>query len=407
MATTVRLRNVIERVRDSQFFVPAIAIVGTVLLAVVTNALDEAGAPPGFLIPATAAAARTLLATVAGAIITVAALVFSFTAVTVQLAASQYSPRIVQEFVRDRAQQAVVGLVMGTFAFALASLPTVGSSGVDTARADWTATAAVLLGIASAVAIVWFIDHITRRIRIDDTVRRIAERTVDAFSAKPQSENADDGWNLLPETASDCVRATTSGFVQAIDVAALVASLPSGMVARVDTWIGHFVAEGNRVVTYWTASEVEPPEGLEKAITIGETRTVEQDPGLGIRQLVDVALRALSPGVNDPATAADVARQLAVCIRASYLAGDVDRVYVSGNGARLVAPHAPTTSHFVEVSFRPIRRAAADQPMVLEAIVESLRALGDELAELDRDHSRIDAEAVAAAEDLAAALDRD
>jgi len=401
----MNLHTLIERIRDSQFLVPAIAIGASVLLAVATGTLDEAGDPAGFLIPATVGAARTLLATVAGAIITVAALVFSFTAVTVQLAASQYSPRIVQESLRDRGQQLVVGLVMGTFTFALASLPTVGSSGDVEARADWTATMAVVLGIASAVAIVWFIDHITRRVRIDDTMRRITERTVDAFRAQRNASTANEGWNLLPDTESSCVRARSSGFVQAIDLDVLIGALPAGTVARLDTWIGHFVTEGNRLVTLWAGEQMDAPDRLHQAVAIGDTRTIEQDPGLGIRQLVDIALRALSPGVNDPATAADASRQLSVCIRAAYLAGDIERVFVAENGARLATPHAPNVGYFVKAAYEPIRRAAADQPLVLRAIVDSLRSLADEIAELDQNHSHISAIAEKAAARLEALTD--
>jgi uncharacterized membrane protein len=259
---------------------------------------------------------------------------------------------------------------------------------------------AVVLGIASAVSIVWFIDHITRRIRIDDTMLRITERTVAAFRGQRNAVPEAEGWNLLPDTKSSCVRARTSGFVQAIDLDALVGALPAGTVARLDTWIGHFVTEGNRLLTLWAGDQIEAPDRLRQAVAIGATRTIEQDPGLGIRQLVDIALRALSPGVNDPATAADASRQLSVCIRAAYLAGDIERVFVAENGARLVTPRAPTVGYFVTVAFEPVLRAAAEQPLVLRAVIESLRALADELADLDQNHSHISAIADKAAEAL-------
>lgn len=397
----MNLRNLIERTRDSQFLIPAAAIAASLLLAFATNKIDEAGTGSRYLIPASVGAARTLMATVAGAIITVAALVFSLTAVTVQLAASQYSPRVVQEFMRDRSQQFVVGLVMGTFTFSLASLPAVGTS-ADAARADWTATIAVALGIASAVSIVWFIDHITRRIRIDDTVRRISERAVAAFDGRADAPTPSEGWDLPSDMDSGSLRATSSGFVQEVDLDAITARLPSGAIARLDTWSGFFVAEGNRLLTLWPATAIDEATPVASAIVIGPTRTIEQDPGLGIRQLVDIALRALSPGVNDPATAADVVRYLAVCIRAAQRAGAPSRVFTAENGARLVTPHAPTASDHLATAFAPIRRAAADQPLVLAAIVESLTALADELEDQGSDSSFVMVEAEAAESALAA-----
>ncbi len=397
----MKLRTRIERIRDSQFVVPVVFIVLSIILVVVTTQLDEHVSPPDLLIPAKIGGVRTLLATVAGSIITAAALVFSFSAITVQLASSQYSPRLVQEFLRDRVQQSIAGLVMGTFTFALTSLATLGVNTSDEARTDWTATTAVVLGVASAVSIVVFIDHITRRIRIDDTIRRITMRTVATFEAAGGGAAvAADGWNLQPETRSSCVRSAETGFIQEIECDRLVEALQPGIVARLDVWTGGFVAEGGRLLTVWTERAAPAPAALREFIAVGDTRTIERDPEHGIRQLVDIGLRALSPGVNDPATAADVARNLALCVRAAYLVGPPTRVWVSGNGARLFAPHARGPSDHVAVAYEPIRRKAADEPMVLGAIVESLESLADELEEREIDATAIDREVAAASATL-------
>ena len=208
----MNIRNLIEKIRDSQFLIPAVFIAGSLLLALLTNRLDGNDVTFDLLIPSTVAAARTLTATVAGAIITVAALVFSFSAVTVQLAASQYSPRVVGDFLRDRFQQAIVGLVMGTFTYSLTSLAALGADASEGSSADWTASTAIVLGIAGALSIVAYIDHVTRRIRIDDTVRRISERTEAAFSSRKKVDGAEPGsWNLLPTSASSCIRAGDRG----------------------------------------------------------------------------------------------------------------------------------------------------------------------------------------------------
>ena len=247
----MNIRNLIEKVRDSQFLIPAVFIGVSLVLSLVTNRLDGSDATVDVLVPSTVAAARTLTATVAGSIITVAALVFSFSAVTVQLAASQYSPRVVGDFLRDRFQQAIVGLVMGTFTYSLTSLAALGADASEGSHADWTASTAIVLGVAGALSIVAYIDHVrTRRIRIDDTVRRISHKTEAAFAAMKKVDAAEPGsWNLLPTSTSSCLRAGRSGFVQEIDISELLAALPTGTVARLDVWTGDFVVAGGRLVT--------------------------------------------------------------------------------------------------------------------------------------------------------------
>jgi uncharacterized membrane protein len=256
---------------------------------------------------------------------------------------------------------------------------------------------AVALGVASAVSIVVFIDHVTRRMRIDDTIRRISRRTIHAFETSHAQRIAQEsGWNLRSESESASRRATESGFIQEIDVAMVLDALQPGMVARLDVWTGSFVMEGGRLLTVWTEDGHRPGAVLGEGIAVGETRTIEQDPGHGIRQLVDIALRALSPGVNDPTTAADVTRNLARCVRAAFLAGTPTRVWVAANGARLVAPHSPGPEDHLSRAFEPIERAASDEPIVLDAIADSLGSLASELEERDVDGTAIRRRAAAA-----------
>lgn len=387
----VQVREWLEWLKDRQFVIPFLFIAVGVALAVVTGLLNDelVGAP--LVIPSTVRAARTLLATVAGAIITVAALVFSFSAVAVQLASSQYSPRVIQDFLRDRFQQSVVGLVMGTFAYSLVSLAELGSDEAETGRVDLTATVAVGLGVASAVAIVTYIDHMTRRLRVDDTMQRLAEATIAAFdNERPASAIDDDSsWRLVPTTESRAVRARSTGFVQAVDLDDVLRAVPPGAVARLDIWPGHHVTKGNRLATVWTEEGAEAEFDVASAVAIGEARTIAQDPAFGIRQLVDIALRALSPGINDPTTASDVVRLLAGPVRAAHLSGAPQRVFTSENGGRLVTPLAPTPGDQAHLAYDQIIAAAADHPVVVVAVADSLAALVDELGESEIDVSAL------------------
>jgi uncharacterized membrane protein len=245
----------LDRVRDSQFLVPALFIVASIALVFAANLLNgnlTDGDIP-YLVPATIPSARTMLGTIAGAIITVAAVVFSLTALTVQMAASQYSPRVIQGFLRDRFQQVVLGVVIGTFTFALVGLASLGADPADGARADWTATIGVVLGVGSALLIVAYIDHVTRRIRIDDTIKRLAGQTEAALRQMPESGSslANQSWQIGDDIESSAVRSTSAGWVQRIDLAELAEALPPGAIGRIEQLSGTYAVAGTRLLTVW------------------------------------------------------------------------------------------------------------------------------------------------------------
>ncbi len=382
----MRPKRYLMALRDSQFTIPAAFIAISLLLAFLVNRADSSlpidGLP--FLLPSTVPAGRTMLATIAGAVITVAALVFSFTAVTVQLATSQYSPRVIQEFLRDRFQQVVIGVVMGTFTFSLVGLATLGADPTPGSRADWTATVGVIFGVGSALLIVAYIDHVTRRIDIDDTIDRLSAATQRAFEEVEQPDSAahDTTWDIPARAAPLVLRARHSGWVQSIDVPALAESLTPGSVARLDRSTGQHVAAGTPLMTVWSegSDDGELDAHMLQSFSVGGARTIDRDdPGFGVRQLVDIALRALSPGINDPATAADVVRHLVGPIRAAYLTADTRRTFHHPNGTRILAPGRQQPGDYVRAAFSEIRMSSATQPTTLLALAESLSALRESL----------------------------
>lgn len=400
------LRTIAERVRDNQFLIPLLCILLSFALVTTTNELDERNIGHPLAIASAVPATRTLLATIAGAIITVAALVFSLSAVTTQLAATQFSPRVVQGFLRDRRQQVTFGIAMGTFTYALGALATLPTDLSGATQADWTATTAVTLAVLTAVVIVAFIDHVMREVRIDDAVKRLSEATQAAYedrTVQEQARTAVESLDLPSDVHSHTLRAERSGYVQEVDVTGLVAVLPPGVVVRLDVWVGDFVVTGRRLMTAWNA-ERQRLVDLVDYITIGERRSIEQDPEFGIRQLIDIALRALSPGVNDPATAADVVRHLSACLRAAYLYGEPNRIQHGEGGARVVAPRARSADNVVDGALTSIWRAAQDQPLVLSAISDAARGLDDDLGEQGFDTSALE-RAVTAAENRMAEIE--
>jgi uncharacterized membrane protein len=387
------LRSAIQRVRESLFFVPAAVILLSILAAIAVGFIDRDVAAlddAPLLFRVSPAGERAIASAVAGATITVAAIVFSITALSSQIAANQYSPRAVGGFFEDRFQQIVIGLVVGTFAFAL--LVVADGAGIDDAetgvRGSLAATVAVVLGIGSAIAIVAYIDHSLRRMRVGSVVRRIAEATARAVRREHRKRDhpADSDGAPGREGRSVTVRASGMGWVQSIDAARLARSLPPGSVARIEVRVGELVAVGDRLATVWLQpghEEDAPARLVRRVVHVGATRAIDRDPAFGIRQMVDIALRALSPGINDPTTAVDVIQHLKIPLREILLSDPPGRVFTGAEVQRVFLPEAPSRSDHIHAAFSEIRLAATTQPAVLRAILEASVDLLGELAEED------------------------
>lgn len=377
----VNPRVLVERFRDSLFFVPSLYVFAAIGLAWLTNTLDSEVGPEGlpYLLQTSPSGARALLGAVAGATITVAGLVFSLTALTVQLSATQYSPRVLQGFLRDRFQQASVGIVVGTFTYSLVALATAGPAFEQTIYAPWAATVATILAIITVLTIVAFIDHVSRRIRVDDTIRRLAVRTTDSLGSWLRTIESGAGRDVQAidhQAESVTVRSTRAGWVQHIDYQELMEKSAPGSLIRIDIHVGRFVTSNDPIVTIWSHEPVVDSE-VRAAFAIGDTRSIAQDSMFGIRQLVDIALRAMSPGINDPTTAADVIRHMVEPLQLLLTSELPARVLLGENGTRLYRPDFTTVDDAVRLAFTEIRLTADGMVSIGAALAESIGLLVD------------------------------
>lgn len=387
------IRSFLQRIGDSLFFVPLVVMgfcIGLAALAIyLDSTFNEELKGTRFLLASTVTGGRSIATTVAGATITVAAIVFSITALSSQIAANQYSPRAVRGFFEDIFQQLVIGLIVGTFTYSLLILGALSTSLAGTVEPDpsVSVTGAIVLGVASAIGIVGYIDHSLRRFQIDAVVRRIADGTLAAVRRqhRDKPDQRIEAGTHLPEGKSGVVMATRSGWVQRINPKGLSNSLPPNTVVRVDVRLGEPVSTGDRLATVWPDPSESPNviASVRRAISTARERSLEDDPGFGIRQLSDIALRALSPGVNDPTTAVDVIHHLKVPLREILQSDPPTRVFGGPDGQRVYLAESYSRSDFVHHAFSEIRLAAIGQPSVLKALLE---VLGDLRAELDGAH---------------------
>jgi uncharacterized membrane protein len=394
------LRDVVERARGSLFLVPSLFLLAGAGLAVGALAVDEHIADRRIDLPlvvtTTVDSSRAVLSTIASATMTVAGIAFSVALLVFQLASSQYSPRVIHGMFRDGFNKRVIGLVVGTFAYCLIVLRSVRSEvdDIDASAVVPTVSVnlAVLLGIITVLAIVGFIDHSAHRMDISRILAEVAASTVDvARGTWPRRAEVDEAGD--PDEARDPDEGATAdppqdaaricfdrdGWIQQLDSSAVVEALPPSTTARLEIAVGRYAISGATICTVWPA-----PDDLDTAtrrirgsVRVGPERTLVQDAAYGVRQLVDVALIALSSGVNDPTTAQDAIFHLAGVLAELLVRDPPDDARTDDDGRQLIAPQRITHDELVDLAYDEIRRAARTQPQVCSYLLSSIEVVLD------------------------------
>jgi uncharacterized membrane protein len=337
----------------------------------------------------TVASARAVLSTVAGATITVAGIAFSVSLLTIQLASSQYSPRVVSGLFRDPFNKRVIGVVVGTFSYCLVVLRSVrtaleqqGSPVIPNVSVG----VGVLLGIASVLAIIAFINHNAHAMDISEILDGVTSNAIDAVDRHWASADHDetpaagDSQAAVDETGPDSggrsITFDRNGWVQLLDHDALFAVVPEGGTMRLETAVGRYAVVGTPLCTIWP--EPEDPDRATRdarsAVHVGRTRTLQQDAAYGIRQLVDVGLKALSPGVNDPTTAQDAIFHLTAVLHA-MLEREPPARRLRSEGRTVLLTEADRHEELISLSYDELRLASQQQPTVCIYLLESLALL--------------------------------
>ena len=319
-------------------------------------------------------------------------LTFSLTVVTLQLASSQFSPRLLRTFTSDRLVHGTLALFLASFAFALTVLRSVRdeSNGNTAFVPEISVTLAFALAIASVVALVLFLAHLTREIRVETMMRNVNAETLETIDRVFPEDRPARGPEPVPASGSFPIASSSSGFLTSLDPGALLqAAEDSGAVVRIDREPGSSLVEGVPFATAWPAEparilERETREKLAKdvnaAVATEYERTNVQDVGFGFRQLVDVAARALSPGINDPTTAVHVIGHLSALL--CRLAGrNPGPEHVTDDDGRVrVVLSLPTLRDLLDMAMnQPRQYGAADA-----AVADRLLGLLHELAWCDR-----------------------
>ena len=324
-----------------------------------------------------------MLSAIASSLITVTGTVFSLMIVALQLASGQMTPRLLRNFTGDRTVQIVLGILVGTFTYSIVVLRVIRSedSRTEAFVPSLATTVAIVLFLVSVAALIFFIHHVSRLIQVNVVVGRTVERNLELVGrtraipdgARPGLADPSD-WPELEKTVA--VTSDRAGYVLAIDAEELFATCDeAGAGIRIRRAPGAFVVEGGVLADVRAGPDVSATvaRSVRRAIVIGREPTGQADTAFPFRQIADIALRALSPGINDPSTAMVCVDRLGQLLAAAAHREPETTVLRAAKGPGiLVLEPAPDLATLTRTAFLQIRHYGAADTVVMAHAIRTL-----------------------------------
>lgn len=382
-----RVLTVWESLRTSFWFIPSIMVCMATGLAKLLLMFDHYGykAPAKFLhffYEISPESARALLTTIASSMITVTSIAFSITVVALTLASSQFGPRLIRNFMMDKGTQLVLGAFVSTYLYCLLIIQATKSFDEQVFVPGMSVYIAVILAFVSVGMLIFFIHHVARSIQTDNVINNVYHQLRDSIE------------RLFPDVEGDTqthevhtqqhqqnyrsrfeIKARDSGYVQALDLDLLVSlGKKFDMVVEVKYKPGDFVIKNSTLLVIFYHSSEEPPikEKLPQIVVQGSQRTPVQDPEFAIHQLVEIAVRAMSPGINDPYSAITCVDKLSAILCELCARPFPDSTRFDDSGAIRVTINNIKFSGLAEAAFNQIRQYSKDSVAVTIRLLESL-----------------------------------
>lgn len=386
------IRKYWDRLRSSFWFLPSVMTGWAVVLAFASISLDEAVMnqwlrSPDWAYTGGAEGASMVLGTIAGSMMTIAGVVFSMTLVALSLASSQFGSRLLRNFMRDTANQVVLGTFVATFVYCLLVMRTIRRAEDTFFVPHLSVTIGVMFALVSLGVLIYFIHHVAISIQADEIVARVGSELIDEVerlfpqhigqeATQPAAPLLDLGLAFSHESGT--VSVAVDGYLQYIDGDALMALAErEDVLLRLERRPGQYVVCGSPLAMAWPGDKVTEKFVAEvnSAFVLGNQRTSAQDVEFAVHQLVEIAVRALSPGINDPFTAMACVDRLgsALCRLAQRDMPSPHRFDEQGQ-LRIVAP-APTFSGIVDAAFNQIRQYARSSAAVTIRLLETITVI--------------------------------
>lgn len=375
-----RFAKLLDKLRSSYWVVPACCVLGTILLAAGAIRLDEIGLLEGEALPRwmrveEPESARSMLTAMAGAMITIASLTFSISIVALTLASSQFGSRLLYNFMRERGNQAVLGVLLGTFVYCLLVLPSV-QGGVEPRIPQVAFLLAVVLTLVGVGSLIYFFHHVAESIQANHVISDVG-RELSAVVRRvfPEADEESPAVPELPEGEPQPVPSPRAGLVQAIGLDGLVA-LASGQdqVLELTCRAGDYVVAGEPLALVRGDESADPDclAAIAGAFVLGSRRTLIQDVDFAFLELAEVAVRALSPGINDPFTAMSCVDELGSGLVQVMERGDMAPCMLDGDGEVRVVLHVTGFGDLVGTAFDQIRQHGQRDLAVMTRLLDTL-----------------------------------
>lgn len=383
------MRKTFESLRTSLWFLPTLIVFSSVCCALLLLEVDIYLEDPQFakhwprLFGAGSDGSRELLAVIASSVITVAGVAFSITVVVLALASSQYSPRVLRNFMRDWHNQTVLGGFLGIFAYCLVVLRTVRGEDHNAFVPSLAILGSLIFAFVGIGLLIYFIHHIASSIHTTSIVRSVHDETIEAiqivFPRRLQeignpSSDASATKNLFEHqrVVWRPVASTSTGYIKTVNLKSLFHfAREKSLMIKMDKCVGQFVVKRMPIAYVNQSINQECCEKIMSAFDLGNERTLEQDVGYGIRQLVDVALKGLSPGINDTTSSLICIDHLGAIL--AHLADrETEEIPLLTEGGFGVIPAGPSFQWLVAETFNQVRQNGEKNPVVLLRIVETV-----------------------------------
>jgi uncharacterized membrane protein len=400
-----RFRHYWQQLQESLWFVPGLLVITAIGLAGGLIEFDANTSWNGtkqypLLFGVGAEGSRGMLTAIAGSMLTVAALAFSLTLTTITQVSSQYSPRLLRNFMADRINQIVMGYFVAIFTYCLIVLGTIRGTDENKFVPGTAVLVGLILALGGVAALILFIHHIAESLQTGTIVRHIHQETVDAIKSlypdkfgdpiddpeetKTALEYSNDNTGWHPVVSSH------TGYLQRINTDGLLQwAIEHKVVLRIDRDMGAFVGENSVIFSVRSGmerpdpDEADWPDDLIKYVSIGRNRNISQDVSFGIQQLVDIALKALSPGINDTTTAVMAVDYLGAIV--SQLAHRDFPTPLRSDGKHLrVFVLSADFEGYIRLAFDLVRINAKGNHAVLRRIIQALALISDCIVDENR-----------------------
>ncbi len=414
------LFNVWDTWRSSYWFVPTWFAMGAVFLSLTVPLLDAAIAKSGWSLPewirTTTPAARATLSAMAGAMVAVTGTVFSITIVTLSLASQQFGPRLLRRFMYDLPTQITLGVLLSTSLYCLLVLRIVEHDEGGPAAPHFSVLLAVIFSVLSMAMLIMFIHHVAMLIQaphvvaavagdLDDAIDRLfPEQIGDAAGDEPRKNDEGRDQATRPGENGLVVRSTGDGYIQAIDEDGLMQfACERDLLLRLHSRPGNFIATGSPLADVCTFGEPFAEDSnaddltatLNGTVILGIRRTPRQEVECAIEELVEVAVRALSPGINDPFTAMNCIDRLGAALGRLSERKLPTAYRCDDEGCLRMIVHPVSFANALDAAFNPIRQYGHNSVAVTIRLLEALASVAEHVQrDEDRDVVKLHAEMI-------------